>query len=100
MKQRSRAHPVRGQGSAHLGKLGHRTRSLLRPSRGHGQTEGGRVNLEQLRKQAKELVRAARAGDRVALSRLAGREPMLANAQLVLAREHGFRSWPALVADA
>jgi ankyrin repeat protein len=56
------------------------------------------MNLEQLRKQAKELVRAARAGDAQALARLGGREPILARAQLVLAREHGYSSWPALVA--
>jgi ankyrin repeat protein len=55
------------------------------------------VNLEQLRKQAKELVKAARGGDAAALERLGGREPILANAQLVLAREHGHASWPALV---
>jgi ankyrin repeat protein len=58
------------------------------------------MNLEQLRKQAKELVRAARAGDEAALARLDGREPILARAQLVLAREHGYASWPALVAAA
>ncbi len=57
-------------------------------------------NLEQLRKQAKELVRDARAGDEHALARLAGREPTLALAQLVVAREHGYSSWPALVAGA
>jgi ankyrin repeat protein len=56
------------------------------------------VNLEQLRKQAKELVRAARAGDEEAVARLGRREPILARAQLVLAREHGHASWPALVA--
>ncbi len=56
------------------------------------------MNLEQLRKQAKELVRAARSGDAKALERLGGREPILASAQLVLAREHGYPSWPALVA--
>jgi ankyrin repeat protein len=55
------------------------------------------VNLEQLRKQAKELVRAARAGDADAAARLGGRPPILASAQLALAREHGYRSWPALV---
>jgi ankyrin repeat protein len=55
------------------------------------------MNLEQLRKQAKELVRAARGGDAEALARL-GDEPLrLASAQLVLAREHGHASWPALV---
>lgn len=58
------------------------------------------MNLEQLRKQAKELVKTARAGDETALGRLGGREPILANAQLALAREHGYRSWPALVAAA
>ncbi len=58
------------------------------------------MNLEQLRKQAKELVRAARAGDVEALARLDGREPILARAQLVVAREHGYPSWPALVAAA
>jgi hypothetical protein len=56
------------------------------------------MNLEQLRKQAKELVRAARAGDPEALARLASNEPILARAQLVQAREHGYPSWPALVA--
>ncbi len=55
------------------------------------------MNLEQLRKQAKELVKAARAGDRSALDRLGGRDVILANAQLTLAREHGYPSWPALV---
>jgi len=56
------------------------------------------VNLDQLRKQAKELVRSARAGDAAALERLGGREPILARAQLVLAREHGYPSWAGLVA--
>ena len=56
------------------------------------------MNLEQLRKQAKELTRAARDGDAAALERLGGREPILSRAQLVLAREHGYPSWPALVA--
>ncbi len=55
------------------------------------------MNLEQLRKQAKELVRAARAGDASALARLGELKPILASAQLVLAREHGYPSWPALV---
>jgi ankyrin repeat protein len=56
------------------------------------------MNLEQLRKQAKELVKAGRTGDSEALERLGGREPILANAQLALARENGYASWPALVA--
>lgn len=58
------------------------------------------MNLEQLRKQAKELVASARAGDAGALARLGGREPILARAQLVVAREQGYPSWPALVAAA
>jgi Ankyrin repeats (3 copies)/Ankyrin repeat len=58
------------------------------------------VNLEQLRKQAKDLVGAARAGDPDALGRLGGREPILARAQLVVAREQGYASWPALIAAA
>src|SRR5437763_37289 len=55
------------------------------------------VNLEQLRKQAKELARAARVGDPAAVARLGDLPPQLASAQLVLAREHGYSSWPALV---
>jgi ankyrin repeat protein len=55
------------------------------------------VNLEQLRKQAKELVRAARDGDGDALARLGELPVKLASAQLVLAREQGFASWPVLV---
>jgi ankyrin repeat protein len=55
------------------------------------------VNLEQLRKQAKELVRAARGGDAEALARLDDLPARLASAQLVLARENGYSSWPSLV---
>lgn len=55
------------------------------------------MHLEQLRKQAKELVKAARAGEAEALARLEGEKPILARAQRALAREHGFPSWPALV---
>ncbi len=65
------------------------------------------LHLEQQRKLAKELLRAARAGSAEALARLravrtdAGgpaRELKLADAQLVLARDAGFPSWPKLVA--
>jgi len=56
--------------------------------------------LPRLAEQAEELVRAARSGEPDALARLQGRVPTLAHAQLVLAREHGYRSWPALVAAA
>jgi ankyrin repeat protein len=55
------------------------------------------VNLEQLRKQAKELVRAGRDGEPAALGRLGDLPVQLVSAQLVIAREHGFSSWPALV---
>jgi ankyrin repeat protein len=58
------------------------------------------MNLEQLRKQAKDLVKAARSGDEEALDRLGDHEPILARAQFVIAREHGYSSWPALVAAA
>ena len=63
-----------------------------------------RPSLEQLRKQAKDLLRDARRGDESALGRVAtlgrdvhGARITLADAQLVIAREHGFPSWPKLV---
>ena len=66
-----------------------------------------RPSLEQLRKQAKELLRGYRANDAEMLARFrvhksklsgpAGPHPAsLADAQFVLAREHGFQSWPKL----
>jgi len=64
-------------------------------------------SLEQYRKQAKELHSGAAAGTPAALERIrrhhpgfrhAGSDPFralhLADAQLVLAREHGYESWP------
>src|SRR5881394_2028155 len=59
-------------------------------------------NLSQQRKLAKELLRAARAGDAEALGRLRKVKPgawtfALADAQLAIAREGGFESWPKLV---
>src|SRR5215213_299566 len=61
-----------------------------------------RPSLAQLRKQAKELVRQLRNGNPSATERLRKikpnvSNPILADAQLVLAREHGFDSWPRLV---
>ena len=61
-----------------------------------------RLSLEQLRKQAKELLRQLRSGDPSATDRLRKYkpntpEPILADAQFILAREHGFESWPRLV---
>jgi ankyrin repeat protein len=55
------------------------------------------MNLEQLRRQAKELAKAARTGDPRALARIGDLPVKLASAQTALAREHGFTSWPALV---
>jgi ankyrin repeat protein len=55
------------------------------------------VNLEQLRKQAKDLARTARAGEPDAIARLGDLPPRLASAQRALAREHGYPSWQALV---
>jgi hypothetical protein len=66
-----------------------------------------RPSLEQLRKQAKELLRDYRAGDTAAARRVRRQIPRLANAtspeelaladaQFVLAREYGFESWAAL----
>jgi hypothetical protein len=57
-----------------------------------------RPSLEQLRKQAKDLLARARAGDVEALAML-GRQPAtasLSDAQRALARHYGFSSWPEL----
>ena len=56
-------------------------------------------NLDQLRHQAKELLRAAKSGDADATRRLLGvseRPSTLAVAQLAIAREYGFPSWVRL----
>jgi hypothetical protein len=64
-----------------------------------------RPDLAQLRRQAKELKAAAQAGDPAALDRirvhhLPATAPMtLSVAQLVIAREYGFTSWPKLRAE-
>lgn len=61
-----------------------------------------RPSLEQLKKRAKELLRAIRAADPAAVARLGShlsrhpRDATLADAQLVIAREHGFTSWARL----
>lgn len=60
------------------------------------------ADLEQLRKQAKDLLKEHRAGTPRALDRVAATHPgpharlTLADTQLVIAREHGFPSWPRL----
>jgi ankyrin repeat protein len=62
-----------------------------------------RPSLEHLKKQAKRLLEAHRTGDAEAVKRVADAHPrardpiVLADAQLVVAREYGFTSWPALV---
>ena len=64
-------------------------------------------NLEQQRKLAKDLIRAARDADALALARIRAARPdcaappealKLADAQLTVAREAGFESWPKLAA--
>jgi ankyrin repeat protein/ketosteroid isomerase-like protein len=64
-----------------------------------------RPDLDQLRRQAKELRDAARRGDQAAAERISRHHPSakvgpvsLAVAQLVIARELGFSSWPTLKA--
>jgi hypothetical protein len=69
------------------------------------------LNLEQQRKRAKELLRAHHAGDVEAVARVHANLPraqgltpdevralplVLADAQLVVAREAGFPTWPRL----
>ncbi|HVY71201.1 MAG TPA: ankyrin repeat domain-containing protein [Verrucomicrobiae bacterium] len=70
-----------------------------------------RPSLEQLKRQAKELLKAHRAGDSAATARFRENHPAwnrrpageiqgaklsLHEAQLAIAREHGFPSWPKL----
>jgi len=66
-----------------------------------------RPSLEQLRKQAKELLRAYRGGDSSAIAQLRAAKPglsspdgqhpaTLGDAQFALAKEYGFESWPKL----
>lgn len=65
-----------------------------------------RPDLEQYRRQAKSLRKALAAADPAALERLGQFHPRagqagvtrLADAQLVVAREHGFASWPLFAA--
>ena len=57
-----------------------------------------RPDLAQLRHQAKDLLRDARSGDPSAAARIraVSEAVTLASAQLALAREYGFPSWPRL----
>ncbi len=61
----------------------------------------GRPNIDQLRRQARELLRAATAGEPAALARIraVSERVSLSAAQLAVAREYGFASWPALHAE-
>ncbi len=64
-----------------------------------------RPNLEQLKHQAKDLLRAIRDGDAAAVAELRKHHPhapepghaKLADAQVALARSYGLASWPRLV---
>ncbi len=65
-----------------------------------------RPSLDQLRRRAKELRDAARSGDPAALGRITVHAPAaragtvtLAAAQLAIAREYGYPSWPRLAAE-
>lgn len=56
------------------------------------------LDLDQARRRAKELLRAARDGDPRARARMRDdRTPRLADAQRAVAADLGFPSWPALV---
>ena len=57
----------------------------------------GRIDLSRARREAKALLKAARAGDPEELRRIGLPQPRLADAQLAIAREQGERSWPGLV---
>jgi ankyrin repeat protein len=54
--------------------------------------EATRLNLEYYRKQAKALLKAAKSGDSTALPGIP--QPKLHGAQLAIARQQGFPSWP------
>ena len=58
-------------------------------------------NLDQLRHQAKDLLRSAKTGDSDALaqSQAVSEQLTLASAQLAVARAYGFASWPKLKAE-
>jgi hypothetical protein len=57
------------------------------------------LDLDQARRRAKELLRAARAGDPDALAKMRDdRAPRLADAQRAVAADLGFASWSALTA--
>lgn len=55
-----------------------------------------RLNFEQQQKRAKDLLRAARAGDADALARFRSLPPKLSEAQYLIARELRFDDWTHL----
>ena len=64
--------------------------------------EAVRLNIEYYRKQAKAVLKAAQAGQPSALERISRHSPKfdpsapkLHDAQLAIAREQGFASWPS-----
>jgi uncharacterized protein YjbI with pentapeptide repeats len=61
----------------------------------------GRPDIDQLRRQARELLRAAADSEPAALARVRAfsERVSLSAAQLAVAREYGFASWPALHAE-
>lgn len=69
------------------------------PARLSSPSHDGRINLEQQRKRAKELLQRLRSGtapEQLAL--LGPASPRLADAQWLIARDLGFASWPKLKA--
>src|SRR5215469_16130678 len=60
-----------------------------------------RPDLDQLRRQARELLRAAAASDEAASRRIraVSQKQTLSAAQLAIARQYGFPSWPKLRAE-
>ena len=114
------AHPVRGKGRAHpTSNAFGRLRTFFQPDSGGLQAQDERKvvmitrvktlppspNLAQYRKQAKDLVKLWKTGDSGAAERVHTFHPrmrnanstaefQLADAQLAIAREHGFESWP------
>lgn len=112
--------PVRGKGRAHWssGYRGYNLLLLYRRTTGNTMevcvsTLPTSPNLEQLKKQAKDLLKAYRLGDPKSMARVhtclassnapaspltEGRVLRLSDTLLVLAREYGFPSWPRLKA--
>jgi two-component system cell cycle response regulator len=82
------------------------------PNKSTPRTLPARPDLSQLKKQARSLHKAVRGGSSEAFARVAAQHPrvaaagpahtahcQLSDAQLTIAREHGFPSWPALAAN-